>query len=899
MPRSARLDRMSPTHLTEHDLSPDTQYVEDSRATFRKRISLILATIGAVLVVPIAGLVWYYWPVSPAEALNRTRQAESALDGALSRADAEAALRCSAEYERRIGLYEKSVLRSMSSRNMTSAQVLAYRGEYFRHKANQLRDSVFAAALAAGKPIPETNDSSTGERFRSFTVLPDAQQSEAIARLRNATDLLSNDLGLVTEGLRTELMLWPIQWTQVKVLAEATLKLKPDDPRSLYLLARIEFEQPTLDDPTKSTPPSKRNSARIRKSFEYLTELKKTPHYPPWRVALLEAKIHGWTIDDAQRRGDENTARTAQSALAAMFWGDADLIARAQKGEGLSGPLSGWDVEGVLGMFERAVVLASYALSPKERTAQVVRVNREYAKFSMPRAGRNDTNLSVDAISTGMTNVLLQSDRLLTGRGRAEWAGLMDAYRERWQSEMQRGQLSPAVVSAFADECRLESRRQRSTSPANAARLEAQANEWVDTSLRTAAEKNLSPSVQASLHASAAYGKIIAGAPRAEIAGHLKALAACPEPALRAIGNILEGFSLVKIGALDQANDKLELLHRALDPDRMLPAHLLLNEIFAGTANADRLLPSLRLLERTLDDQPDRFTTSERVWLADLAPDIDRIRFLMAQAHLDMARDKHYRYLLKNPGHEPPQDLWAGHVREASELAKKLSAASPYRVYLHQQDALCALSLGQRARATFVVEALRAIPDERLAATSLAVALAFPPGNGTRQYADELEVEFRQRLDKEPTDSATRLGLVLILAKTGRAEEAVKFLETYAPRLENKGDRMLVEQIDLLGMLALQADRPELWKTLKGNRPELWKSLRPLFAASLVRYPLEPRTALAVGMTEAALGNVEAARRELERTVNLASCRNIRFTSTDRERIITNAQKALARINRN
>ena len=876
---------MSPTHLTEHDLTPEPQEADVSTTTFRKRITLILATIGAVLVLPLVLLVWYLWPVSPMEALGRTRQAESALDAALVSGDAEAAQRWSDEYERRIVLYKKSCERS---RNISQAQKQIYAGEYYRHKANQLRDSVFAAALVAGKPIPETNDSSTGERFRSFTVLPDSVQSDAVSRLRNATDALPDDLGLVTEGLRTELMLWPIQWMQVKVLAEATLKLKPDDPRSLYLLARIEFEQPTLDDPTKSTPPKLRNSARIRKSFEYLTELKKTPHFPPWRVALLEAKIHGWTIDDAQRRGEDAAARTAQAALAAMFWGDGGLIARAQSGEGLAGPLSGWDVEGVLGMFDRALSLAVFTSSPVERAAQVVRVNREFMKFSIPRPGRNDTNLSTEAISTGMMTVLLQSDRLLAGPGRAEWSGLLDAYRDRWQTEMRQGQLSPAVVTAFADECRLESRRQRAISSARAAALEAQASDWLDTSLRMSAAKNLPVSAQATLHASAAYGKIVAGGPRSEIAVHLKALAACPEPAVKAMGNILEGFSLVKIGALDQANEKLELLHRALDPERMLPAHLLLNEIFFGTANADRLLPSLRLLERTLDDQPDRFTTSERVWLADLAPDIDRIRFLMAQAHLDMARDKHYRYQLKNPGHEPPQDLWYGHVREASELAKKLSPTSAYRVYLHQQDALCALSLGQRARATFVVEALRALPDEHLAAVSLAVALAFPPGNGTRQFADELEAEFRQRLAKEPTDSATRLGLAIILARTGRAEEAVKSLEAYVPSAHIKGDRFLVEQIDILALLALAQDRPQIWK-----------SLRPLFAASLRRYPLDPRTALAIGAADAALGNVEEASRQLQRAANLAVCRNIRFTSTDRERMVERAQKALGRINRN
>jgi hypothetical protein len=876
---------MSPTHLTEHDLSPEPHEADASTTTFRKRITLILATIGAVLVLPLVLLVWYYWPISPTEALSRTRQAESALDAALVSGDADAAQRWSDEYERRIVLYKKAVERT---RNLLPAQTLVYRGEYYRHKANQLRDSVFAAALVAGKPIPETNDSSTGERFRSFTVLPDTLQSDAISRLRNAADLLSDDLGLVTEGLRTELMLWPIQWGQVKVLSEATLKLKPDDPRSLYLLARIEFEQPTLDDPTKSTPPSQRNSSRIRKSFEYLTELKKTPHFPPWRVALLEAKIYGWKIEDAKRRGEDAPAKMGQAALAAMLWGDADLIARAQKGEGLAGPLSGWDVEGVLGMFQQAVALAFFTSSPAERAAQVVRVNREFAKFSLPRPGRNDTNLTTEAISTGMMSVLLQSDRLLTGPGRAEWPGLLDAYRDRWQTEMRQGQLSPAVVTAFADECRLESRRQQSKSPSRASALEAQANDWIETSLRMSAAKNLPPGAQAMLHASAAYGKIVGGNPRSDIAFHLKYLAACSEPSVKAMGNILEGFSLVKVGALDQANEKLELLHRALDPDRMLPAHLLLNEIFSGTANSDRLLPSLRLLERTLDEQPDRFTTSERVWLADLAPDIDRIRFLMAQAHLDMARDKHYRYMLKNPGHEPPQDLWAGHVREASELAKKLSPSSPYRVYLHQQDALCASSLAQRARATFVVEALRALPDEQLAATSLAVALAFPPGNGTRQYADELDAEFRKQLAREPNDQVSRLGLVIILARTGRAEEAGKLLESYVPLANIKGDRFLVEQIDILALLAQQADRPEVWK-----------ALRPLFAASLFRYPLDPRTALALGEAEAALGNAEAANRELQRAANLAACRNIRFTSTDRERMTNSAQKALARINRN
>ena len=148
--------------------------------------------------------------------------------------------------------------------------------------------------------------------FVIFGVTGDLAHRLVVPALYNlaATNLLPDDIELVTQGMRTELMLPSIQWSQVKGLAEATLKSRPDDVRALYLLARIEFEQPTADDPTKSTPLNKRNSARIRKSLEYLAELKKNAQYPPWRVAFLEAKIHGWTIEDAQRRGEEAVART-------------------------------------------------------------------------------------------------------------------------------------------------------------------------------------------------------------------------------------------------------------------------------------------------------------------------------------------------------------------------------------------------------------------------------------------------------------------------------------------------------------------------------------------------------------------------------------------------------------
>ena len=101
--------------------------------------------------------------------------------------------------------------------------------------------------LADGKEIPETLDTSTGEKFRAFNFIADpAVRDDAINSLRNSAMRMPQDKAVQIEAIRYEVSMQPIAWTLARRFCQELLKQTPDDNRSLYMLARYEFEQPDI-----------------------------------------------------------------------------------------------------------------------------------------------------------------------------------------------------------------------------------------------------------------------------------------------------------------------------------------------------------------------------------------------------------------------------------------------------------------------------------------------------------------------------------------------------------------------------------------------------------------------------------------------------------------------------
>src|SRR5262249_47569460 len=120
--------------------------------------------------------------------------------------------------------------------------------------------------------------------------------------------------------------------------------------RALYLLARVNFEQPSADrqgQPEEPTPPERRKRDWVLKSLDYLTKLKATPTYPLWRTLYLEAQVRLWLRDHAPERGQaEERARQDRELQALLRRGQAEAEALSGKSDRLV-HFSEPDIQGV------------------------------------------------------------------------------------------------------------------------------------------------------------------------------------------------------------------------------------------------------------------------------------------------------------------------------------------------------------------------------------------------------------------------------------------------------------------------------------------------------------------------------------------------------------------------
>lgn len=823
-------------------------------------------------------LVRTLYLADPVDNRQLAQEALSRADVALREGQPKKAIQCLDELERYLVQSGKALDRAAKAKpdpkSERFAQLQQWKGEILWLKSASIRDRAFAKAALDGAPIKEMLDTTTGEKIRSWAAIPgDNERQQAITLLRAATDLSRENEKVLTDALRTELMLQPIQWQIIQPIAQALLKNHPDDTRALYLLARIEFEQAPHDAPGQPLAAERKNADRVAKALDFLQQIKQAKRWPVWRTLHLEAKALTWQLDDAARRRDASTAGKARAALEKLYWGDSGALARFRSGEGLEA-LAAWDIDGLLNL---PLLAAEFRIRDGAKLASaesLVEINQDLANFCVRESQEKTPRVPPELALGQLLRVLTLSQTPLSRDFPAEWTTLLKTLSSQLTPPLTQGQIPPAAIARFADFLLWESRRQEQTSHrVDAVALRTDSDRWLREGLQGADRRKLTPAQQGPLHAAAVYHKLADSAPLTEITPHLRALSQLKEPAEALNFALCESLVSLRQGDLAKAVEKLDAVHRSLAPDQSFRAKLLLAHAYLGQGNFDRLLPLLRQLDSAFDN-PDRLSVTDRLWLFDLAPSRDHLTYFLALSHLEIAKEKRLRYARENLAQKTAEDLVRPHELEADNLARRLRGDSPCVAWYLQAKAHYLTNVQLPERANLAIFELKRTPAHRLAA--LAADL-----DRNRSAADLGIVEKRLR---ESNDRLDRLILAVLLAETGRADQTGPLFPPPTVHLDLPGDQLLPDQLDALGDIGAALQRTDWWLTQQA-----------LCTAAAARYPQDARVVLSLGLALAGT-NDPRARTTLERAERLARQRSSAIPADRRTALATTAAAALAKL---
>jgi lipopolysaccharide biosynthesis regulator YciM len=700
-------------------------------------------------------------------------------------------------------------------------------GEAYWLRARALRDQAFAQALKDAKPINETTDSTTGEKFRSMLQVPDAEaRNDALGCLFEAAKRLTKSEDVQKEALRNALVLQPLQWNLVEPLARNVVALDPKNSKALGVLARYEYEQPPTDakDAQRGpTPLEKRSKERMLKAREHLKELKDTGNYPLWRTLYLEAELDQWFAQLYAAQKDGKKQQEEEQALRALLLdSQSGALQRARQGEGLT-TLSTWDIDGVFGLHLMALDLT---IADQRKgavgTDKVLDILDTTLKFCDKMAGGEAGTAAVEQAA------------LTAVRGASKLQPLVAlAPPPRWRADVQEAQAlahnlldknlpQPAIYGEFAQllerEAQLQGNRNNKTRQDD---LRKQALQWVEDGLKAGKDANLPSAQLAELNALAAEMKTVMGVKREDIAPNLEALRQSKLPGAPAFASLLEGAIAEREGRLEKARQSLEQVLSSPNPELTLRAHMVLANVYLGLGQPDRALASLREVEKSYE-RFEQLSAQEKAWALEFMRSPDTLSMLLVIANLDTARTKILKFVQQSPNKPVPGELVATHEKDVQRLLKKLPPQTPQERTARQALVGYYAATARRDKARDELAALRTDYPGSVDVLRLEVALLMQPDpkapapkpgdKPDPKLIETADGRIQHFLADNPGDVAGRLFWAEWLLRTNRADKAVAYLQDPANFPGGKDD---VYYRVLAAALAGTGDREESMKVLQ------------------------------------------------------------------------------------
>lgn len=677
------------------------------------------------------------------------------------------------------------------------AQLTRLQGRACWVKCRALRDHYYAKGIAENKPLLESQDAVTGEKFHTILLIPDSQaRNEAYDCLRQAGLRLTDDREVQKEALRAEVMMPVLNWDTLEKLARQNLKLNARDLWSNYLLARFEFEQPAADPRTGTagpTPSNKRSRDRVLQAREYVQRLKEIDNYPLWRTLHLEAQIAEWLRDDAAAHAKGNRQEVEDITLRSLLLDPKHgALARARANEAMD-HLSLWDAQGVLGLHVMALDIAvGESRKPKGTPIEVERQLRSTLDLCRTIAEKNSA-LAADCASIAVL-AMTKAQPALLGDPPADWNKNFDLVEELTRKardqKTTRTELYEGVIGLYAREAFLEGKRGHKERHAQLSKL---ASEWIEAGLKAGSDAKLTPLQLVELNMLAAETKIIAGEKLEQIAPHLKALRDAKTPRSLALAALLQATLAEREGQLDEARKLLEQVLACPDPDLVLRAHMILGPAFLSLSQPDKALISLQEVANAYKAF-DQLSTQEKTWATEFIHSPEDLDLLQVAANAGSAL-KLMRMAQGMPGKPIPLQQLRHFEVSIANLRRGFPKESPQDFQARQIMIGYYLATQRQAEAEKELEELYTYFPNNAAVlrSTVNVVMSSRDADGKpRTPAEAMKIADRrieQFIKDHPSDLDGRFFLVEWLTRTGRADAALSYLQSPTNFADTQNER--------------------------------------------------------------------------------------------------------------
>jgi hypothetical protein len=664
---------------------------------------------------------------------------------------------------------------------------LEAKAHYLRARA--IRDTHHAQSAADDKPIPESHDSTTGEKYRSFKAIADVtKRDQASASLYHAAGVLTKERLVLKDAVRLELTSPPFDWERLSKNLSAMLELDAKDARAHYWLARYDFFQPQKDAKGyEDTDPSKRSLERVDRSLRAVRKAKELGTQPPWRLIDLEARALEWLADKTLKKKATEPAR-AEEELRILILNPSDgAAAILRKSDKLDLPTS-YDLQGVLTAQMLAVKFAANDLAkPGFERKTLIAALRDFlnaaAKARESTAGKS----APGDITLALLEALSIAQPMLSSTTTADWADLFDKYLEATSQTQVKNASKPAIMTLLRSLLAKEITRSADKGDSNREKnLRKWQKDYVESGLKEAVSGKVSRAELIDLHARALELKLLSGATPDEMTPHLKELATEPAATRPAIASFADGLIAWRQGKFARARESLEASLRYRDrSDYFFGAQWLLYQIYTAIGQYGLALNALGETEAYLNrkDQPNRYSGLDRLALGDAPIEPDDLVAHLAAAHVEVAYRNIKKQAKETPDTPPPPEMYATAEKVADAALKKLRTPTAADLYLR----LALFRLRQveqrKEQADEVIKSLRRDYSDSVAvlaasadwlATPLSLTTGTPkPSQEGIKEADALIEEY---CATHPRDTAGKLLHVEWLVRTKRMDAAIALL---------------------------------------------------------------------------------------------------------------------------
>lgn len=754
------------------------------RTRGRKALLIVLSVVSVGLAGGL-GYMMFAKNKKGAETLEEAEKDYAAGVEAYTKGDGKSA----ADHFERTRLRSEKILQGIEKSddpNVPKTPQPELHGKLHYLRARAIRDSFFARALRDEKPIPETDDTTTNEKYRNFWSITDPNEiDQAVGSLRIAGEKLTKDPEVLKDNLRVELT-FPggMQWDRISTLCQQIIDLNPRDGRALYWLARHEFLQPTIQTGWRETEWSKRGAVRVEKALQFARRAGQTNTSPYWRTTYLEAQILEWLARDAaiKKKNSEYNAELRKLLLDPA----TGVVAKASKADAINVPHQ-FDLEGVLGLQRMAVqMLAQEARTTKAREDELAELLTGMvdlvAKVRETAVGKG----SAAFVTVSLLQAANAGQLVLARTPHPSWAKIFDAAWANAEQTEATNLDRPEVIILLADLNANEvyfNRKRNNTDQAG--RIEKRMFSFLKDALDDAEKQKRPAALKDMLQRAALETKYRSGLRGDDIMPHIEALKLSARPENQARAVFFEGLLAQRQGRLVKARENLEKVIANKDlRDLHFPARLELIQILLALGQPEAALIQLRDIEPALE-RPDELAPAELAWRDEVIQTTDNFRALMVVAQLDTSIGRIVRYLRDNPGQAVPDDIGAIYEKGAESYLIRLKAGTPADRMARLATYNYWTRLGKRERAGATLKELEArFPNDLQVLESRVRFSLMPPekavavaGPGNTEARDKADNQIREYIAKHPGERDPKLFWARWLLQTNRTDEAVAYLE--------------------------------------------------------------------------------------------------------------------------